>query len=195
MEKTSYAIGMNIGANLLQSGAKNINIEALSRGLADTLKGNKTEIQPREAGIILNRYFSQLEENKNSQTKNEGQAYLDANAQRDEVTTLPSGLQYEILKQGDGPKPLPTDTVKCHYEGKLINGNIFDSSYKRGTPANFPVKGVIAGWVEALQLMNVGSKWKLHIPYNLAYGARGAGEGIPPYATLIFEVELLDILK
>ncbi len=194
MEKTSYAIGMNIGANLLQSGAKNIDSEALARGLADVLNGKKTEIEPREAGSILNKYFAELEEAKSQEAIADGAAFLAANGQRSEVTTLPSGLQYEVIKMGDGQKPKATDTVRCHYKGTLIDGTEFDSSIRRGQPADFPVNGVIAGWVEALQLMPVGSKWKLFIPYNLGYGAQGAGQSIPPYAALIFEVELLDIL-
>lgn len=194
MEKTSYAIGMNIGANLLQSGAKNIDSEALARGLADVLNGKKTEIEPREAGSILNKYFAELEEAKSQEAIADGAAFLAANGQRSEVTTLPSGLQYEVIKMGDGQKPKATDTVRCHYKGTLIDGTEFDSSIRRGQPADFPVNGVIAGWVEALQLMPVGSKWKLFIPYNLGYGAQGAGQSIPPYAALIFDVELLDIL-
>lgn len=194
MEKTSYAIGMNIGANLLQSGAKNIDSEALARGLNDVLNGKKTEIEPREAGSILNKYFAELEEAKSQEAIADGAAFLAANGQRSEVTTLPSGLQYEVIKMGDGQKPKATDTVRCHYKGTLIDGTEFDSSIRRGQPADFPVNGVIAGWVEALQLMPVGSKWKLFIPYNLGYGAQGAGQSIPPYAALIFEVELLDIL-
>lgn len=194
MEKTSYAIGMNIGHNLLQSGAKNIDYEALARGIADVLKGNETDLQPQEAGQILNKYFAELEEVKSQELIADGKAFLEANASRKEVTTLKSGLQYEVLKAGDGPKPKATDTVRCHYHGTLIDGTVFDSSVRRGQPADFPVNGVIAGWVEALQLMPVGSKWKLYIPYDLGYGARGAGQSIPPYATLIFEVELLEIL-
>lgn len=185
---------MNIGANLLQSGAKNIDCEALARGLADVLKGNKTEIDPKEAGSLLNKYFTELEEAKSQEAIADGAAFLAANGQRSEVTTLPSGLQYEVIKMGDGQKPKVTDTVRCHYQGTLIDGTMFDSSIRRGKPADFPVNGVIAGWVEALQLMPVGSKWKLFVPYNLGYGAQGAGQSIPPYAALIFEVELLDIL-
>lgn len=185
---------MNIGHNLLQSGAKNIDYEALARGIADVLKGNETDLQPQEAGQILNKYFAELEEAKSQELIADGKAFLEANASRKEVTTLKSGLQYEVLKVGDGPKPKATDTVRCHYHGTLIDGTVFDSSVRRGQPADFPVNGVIAGWVEALQLMPVSSKWKLYIPYDLGYGARGAGQSIPPYATLIFEVELLEIL-
>lgn len=185
---------MNIGANLLRSGAKNINCEALARGLRAVLEGTPTEMKPDEAGKILNKYFSELEEAKSKDAIEDGAAFLAANGERKEVTTLKSGLQYEVLKAGDGPKPKATDTVRCHYHGTLIDGTVFDSSVRRGQPADFPVGGVIAGWVEALQLMPVGSKWKLYIPYNLGYGARGAGQSIPPYATLIFEVELLQIL-
>ena len=194
MEKTSYAIGMNIGHNLLQSGAKNIDTEALARGISDVINGNKTDLEPQEAGRILNKYFAELEEAKSKEAIAEGKAFLEANATRPEVTTLKSGLQYEIMKAGEGPKPKATDKVRCHYQGTLIDGTVFDSSVRRGQPADFPVNGVIAGWVEALQLMPVGSKWKLYIPYNLAYGPRGAGGAIPPYATLIFEIELIEIL-
>ena len=185
---------MNIGHNLLQSGAKNIDTEALARGISDVINGNKTDLEPQEAGRILNKYFAELEEAKSKEAIAEGKAFLEANATRPEVTTLKSGLQYEIMKAGEGPKPKATDKVRCHYQGTLIDGTVFDSSVRRGQPADFPVNGVIAGWVEALQLMPVGSKWKLYIPYNLAYGPRGAGGAIPPYATLIFEIELIEIL-
>ncbi len=194
MEKTSYAIGMNIGANLKNSGATGIDCDAVARGLKAVLENGKLEIDEREAGQLLNKYFTELEEKQNKAAIEEGQAFLAANATREGVTTLKSGLQYEVMTAGSGAKPKATDTVRCHYHGTLVNGTVFDSSVRRGQPADFPVNGVIAGWVEALQLMPVGSKWKLFIPYNLGYGARGAGNSIPPYATLIFEVELLDIL-
>lgn len=195
MEKTSYAIGMNVAASLLRSGAKDIDCDALCRGIKDVLSGQPTEISPNEAGQILKKYFSDQEDAQTKDAIRIGVDFLAANGKRSEVTTLKSGLQYEVLKQGDGPKPKATDTVRCHYVGTLIDGTEFDSSIRRGAPADFPVNGVIAGWVEALQLMPVGSKWKLYIPYQLGYGARGAGRSIPPYAALIFEVELLEILK
>lgn len=193
MKNISYAIGMNIGANLLQSGATNLDYAEVAAGLQAIIEGKEPRISKNEAGALLNKFFTELEEKMSEAAKAEGEAFLAANATRKEVVTLPSGLQYEIMKAGNGPKPKATDTVLCHYHGTLVNGTVFDSSVRRGQPAAFPVNGVIAGWVEALQLMPVGSKWKLFIPYNLAYGARGAGESIPPYAALIFEVELLEI--
>lgn len=193
MRKISYAIGMNIAANLKQSGVKELDYQAVADGLKAVIEGTKPEVEPREAGQLLNKFFTELEEKANKANIEDGKAFLEANASRKEVVTLKSGLQYEIMKEGNGPKPKSSDVVSCHYHGTLIDGTVFDSSVRRGQPAEFPVNGVIQGWVEALQLMPVGSKWKLFIPYNLAYGARGAGESIPPYATLIFEVELLGI--
>ena len=193
MDKVSYAIGMNIAANLKQSGVKTLDYQALSEGLKAVIEGTKAEIEPREAAQILNKFFSELEEKNNQQNIDDGKAFLAANATRKEVVTLKSGLQYEVITEGNGPKPKATDTVSCHYHGTLIDGTVFDSSVRRGQPAEFPVNGVIKGWVEALQMMSVGSKWKLYIPHDLAYGARGAGESIAPYSTLIFEVELLGI--
>lgn len=186
---------MNIGANLKAEGATNVDFDELYKGLKAVLTGEQTEISNRECAELLNKYFTELEENKMKAAMEEGKAFLAANAVRPEVTTLPSGLQYEVIKAGTGDKPKATSTVRCHYHGTFIDGRVFDSSVQRGEPADFPVNGVIAGWVEALQLMPVGSKWKLYIPYNLGYGARGAGQSIPPYSTLIFEVELLEILK
>lgn len=193
MDKVSYAIGMNIAANLRQSGVKELDYQAVAAGLKAVIEGAKPEIEPREAGQLLNRFFTELEEKNNQKNIDEGKAFLAANATRKEVVTLKSGLQYEVLKEGNGPKPKSTDTVSCHYHGTLIDGTVFDSSVRRGQPAEFPVNGVIRGWVEALQMMPVGSKWKLYIPHDLAYGARGAGESIAPYSTLVFEVELLGI--
>ncbi|MCQ2200795.1 MAG: FKBP-type peptidyl-prolyl cis-trans isomerase [Bacteroidales bacterium] len=193
MKNISYAIGMNIGANLLQSGAKNLDYAEVAAGLQAIIEGKEPRIAKNEAGALLNKFFTELEEKMAEAAKSEGEAFLAANATRKGVVSLPSGLQYEIMKEGNGPKPKATDTVLCHYHGTLVDGTVFDSSVRRGQPAAFPVNGVIAGWVEALQLMPVGSKWKLFIPYNLAYGARGAGESIPPYAALVFEVELLEI--
>lgn len=195
MDKTSYAIGMNFGANLKNYGATGLDFEAITAGLKDVLSGAETQITNKEAGELLNKYFTELEEKQNQSAIDEGRAFLAANGSRQGVTTLASGLQYEVITEGKGAKPKATDTVRCHYHGTLINGTVFDSSVRRGEPADFPVNGVIAGWVEALQLMPVGSKWKLFIPFELAYGSRGAGQSIPPYSALIFEVELLEILK
>ncbi|MCF0190556.1 MAG: FKBP-type peptidyl-prolyl cis-trans isomerase [Marinilabiliaceae bacterium] len=193
MKDISYAIGMNIGANLKQSGANNLDYSEIAAGLKAILEGGQTRIDNKAAGQMLNKFFAELEENAGKKAKEEGEAFLAANATRPEVVTLKSGLQYEIMKEGTGKKPKATDSVVCHYHGTLVDGTVFDSSVRRGQPATFPVSGVIQGWVEALQLMPVGSKWKLFIPYNLGYGARGAGESIPPYATLVFEVELIEI--
>lgn len=195
MRNISYAIGMNIAANLKQSGVKELDAKALAEGVEAILKGTKPELSPAEAGKLLQEFFTKLQEEQMKEQIENGAAFLAANGERKEVTTLASGLQYEIMKAGNGDKPKATDKVVCHYHGTLIDGTVFDSSVRRGEPATFPVNGVIQGWVEALQLMPVGSKWKLYIPYNLGYGARGAGESIPPYATLIFEVELLSIAK
>ena len=185
---------MNIAANLKQQGAKDIDIQAVTEGMKAIFDGTPTEITNREAGALLQQYFAKLEEDQFASNIADGKAFLAANGERKEVKVLKSGLQYEILREGNGPKPKATDRVSCHYHGTLIDGTVFDSSVKRGEPATFPVNGVIQGWVEALQLMPVGSKWKLYIPYDLGYGAQGAGGSIPPYATLIFEVELLDIV-
>ena len=152
------------------------------------------EINPDEANKILQNFFEGLQKEQGNAAKEAGNKFLEENKKQEGVITLPSGLQYKILKNGNGPKPKASDTVKCHYEGRLINGAIFDSSIRRGEPAEFPVSGVIAGWVEALQLMNTGSKWQLYIPSELAYGSHGAGQSIGPNETLIFDVELLDIV-
>lgn len=194
MNKLSYAIGMNIAANLKESGVKELDYVALAEGMKAIIEGAEPMIQPKEAGQILNEFFSQLQENQMKEAKENGAAFLAANGEREGVVTLKSGLQYEVMTEGNGQKPKATDQVRCHYHGTLIDGTVFDSSVQRGEPAVFPVNGVIAGWVEALQLMPVGSKWKLFIPYNLAYGERGAGNSIPPCAALVFEVELLEIL-
>ncbi len=194
MRKISYAIGMNIAANLKQSGVAEVDCDAIAAGVKAVFHNTQPEIEPREAGRILQQFFAELEEKQNKQAAEAGEAFLAANAQREGVVTLKSGLQYEVLKASEGAKPKATDQVRCHYHGTLIDGTVFDSSVQRGEPAVFPVSGVIQGWVEALQLMGVGAKWKLFIPYNLAYGPRGAGAQIPPYSALIFEVELLDIV-
>ncbi len=194
MDKISYAIGMNIAANLRQSGVETIDIESLTRGLKTIFGDEKPEMTNQEVGQILQKFFVELETKLKEKAAEEGRKFLEENGKRPAVTTLKSGLQYEVLKEGSGRKPKATDKVRCHYVGKLINGTTFDSSIDRGEPAVFPVNGVIQGWVEALQLMAEGSKWKLYIPYNLGYGAQGAGQSIPPYATLIFEVELIEIV-
>ncbi|WP_340111092.1 FKBP-type peptidyl-prolyl cis-trans isomerase [Maribellus mangrovi] len=194
LEKFSYALGLSISANLIQSGVKQIHPDAFISALKDVFAGVEPQVSPEEANQILEAFMAQSQDGDAAKNLEEGLAFLAENAKKDEVTELPSGLQYEILKEGDGEMPTVNDQVKCHYHGTLINGTVFDSSVQRGEPATFPVNGVIQGWVEALQLMSVGSKWKLYVPSELAYGNRGAGGAIGPNSTLVFEVELLDIL-
>lgn len=195
MDKFSYAIGLGIGQNLLSMGAQGINVEDFAQAIADVLNRKETAITHNEARDIVNQYFAELEAKMNAENIEKGKAFLAENAKREGVVTLPSGLQYEIIKEGNGIKPNANDQVKCHYEGTLIDGTLFDSSIKRGQPTVFGVSQVIKGWVEALQLMPEGSKWKLYIPSELGYGAQQAGEMIPPYSTLIFEVELIKVIK
>ena len=192
--KTSYALGLNVASNLLQGGITSLDINNFTQAIDDIFNKRKPQLEANEAQRLLNTFFSQLQERQGSEAKKAGQAFLKANAKKEGVITTASGLQYTVLKTGDGKRPQATDRVRCHYEGTLIDGTIFDSSYKRGEPAVFGVNQVIQGWVEALQLMNEGSKWRLFIPYNLGYGAHGAGNSIPPYATLIFDVELIKVL-
>jgi len=199
-QKASYAIGMNWGTGLHR---QNIDVDsaALIQGMKDALAGGKTLLTEDEARTALMQLQKEVQEKQQAKAaaegdanKKEGEAFLAANKSKEGVVTLPSGLQYKILKEGTGPKPTATDSVVCNYKGTLINGTEFDSSYKRGEPATFPVTGVIKGWTEALQLMPVGSKWQLFIPSDLAYGPRGTPGGpIGPNATLIFEVELISI--
>lgn len=201
MDKNSYALGMSIAHNMIQSGVKEISFEDFTAGLKATLKGEEPAISYEDAGKLLDKYFSQLEEAQAASRaeigeamKKEGAEFLLENAKKEGVTVLASGLQYKVLKNGNGKKPGKTSQVKCHYEGTFIDGKVFDSSYRRGEPAVFGVNQVIAGWTEALQLMSEGSEWQLFIPYNLAYGEAGAGGSIPPYAALVFKVELIEVL-
>ncbi|MBQ2065188.1 MAG: FKBP-type peptidyl-prolyl cis-trans isomerase [Paludibacteraceae bacterium] len=193
MEKVSYALGLSIGNNLLSSGIKDVNLEKFAKGVSDVLKGANPEMSYDEAKKILDKFFKELAEKINGQNAAVGKAFLEKNKKEEGVIELPSGLQYKVLKEGNGKKPKATDKVRCHYEGMLLDGTVFDSSIKRGEPAVFGVNQVIQGWVEALQLMQEGSKWRLFIPSEMAYGARGAGNSIPPHATLIFDVELLAV--
>ena len=196
MDKFSYAIGLGIGQNLLSMGAKGIAVDDFAQAIKDVLEGNQTAISHTEARDIVNKYFAELEEKMNAANIEAGKKFLEENKKREGVVTLPSGLQYEVITEGnDGHYAKATDQVQCHYEGTLIDGTLFDSSIKRGQPATFGVNQVIPGWVEALQLMPEGAKWKLYIPSDLAYGAQGAGEMIPPHSTLVFEVELQKILS
>ena len=194
MEKFSYGLGMGIGQNLLSMGVKNIDVEKFVNGIKAVLTGEKTEMTHSEAQKVVNEYFQKLSEEAYAKIKEEGEAFLAANKAKEGVVTLSSGLQYEVITEGTGKKPSATDRVQCHYEGTLIDGTVFDSSIRRGEPAVFGVNQVIKGWVEALQLMAEGSKWRLYIPYDMAYGANGAGEMIPPYSALIFDVELIKVL-
>lgn len=194
MDKISYALGLSIANNFLTSGIKKIDIKDFSQGLQDVLNGAQLQMSYDEAKDVINDFFSNLQAERLELNKKAGEEFLNINKNKAGVVTLPSGLQYEILKKGEGKTPTATDQVKCHYHGTLIDGTVFDSSVERGTPATFGVNQVIAGWVEALQLMPVGSKWRLFIPPHLAYGEAGAGQSIEPNSTLIFDVEVLDIV-
>lgn len=195
MDKISYALGLSLGNNLLGSGVSGLNVAELTAGIQDVLDQKQPKISYQEAQEVINKYFEELQAKAFEKNVSEGKAFLEANGKRAEVVTLKSGLQYEILKEGNGAIPKANNTVKVHYHGTLIDGTVFDSSVQRGQPATFGVTQVISGWVEALQLMPIGSKWKLFIPSNLAYGAQGAGQHIGPHTTLIFDVELLGIEK
>ena len=193
MDKVSYALGLSLGNNLLSSGITALNVEKFSKGVQDVLEQNQPEISYQEAQNVINEYFQNLQAKLSEKTIAEGKAFLEENGKRSEVITLKSGLQYEIIKEGNGSVPTANNTVNVHYHGTLINGKVFDSSVERGQPAVFGVNQVIKGWVEALQLMPVGSKWRLYIPSELAYGSQGAGSSIEPNSALIFDVELLGI--
>ncbi|CDE86503.1 peptidyl-prolyl cis-trans isomerase FKBP-type [Prevotella sp. CAG:891] len=195
MEKLSYALGMVIGHNLKNMSVNEINAADFAAAVSDVLAGNTTKIDDAEAQQIVNTFLQKQQEEMGKAVREDGERFLAENAKKEGVTVLPSGLQYTVIKEGNGAKPLATDRVKCHYEGTLPNGTIFDSSYKRGEPAVFPLNGVIAGWTEGVQLMNEGAKYRFFIPYHLAYGERGAGQAIPPYAALVFDVELIEVVK
>ncbi len=201
MDKLSYALGMSIAHNLRESGVNSLDFESFTSGLRDLMSGGQTRLSFDEAGKILDKFFTETEARMKEEQgvmaaafKEEGETYLKANAAKEGVKTLASGLQYKVIKEGNGKKPGPRDKVRCHYEGTLVNGMKFDSSYDRNEPAVFGVNQVIAGWTEALQLMTEGSVWELYIPYQLAYGEQGAQGAIPPCAALIFKVELLEVL-
>ncbi len=202
MDKLSYALGLGIGQQLAQMGAGEfLNISDFAQSITDVLQGNELQVPHREAQQIVNEYFQQQEQKmqaerqqKGKAAKEEGEKYLAENAKKDGVITTPSGLQYQVLRQGNGKRPTAKDTVKCHYEGFLIDGTVFDSSVQRGEPATFGLQQVIAGWTEGLQLMQEGGKYRFFIPYRLAYGEGGAGQLIPPFAALIFDVELIEVV-
>ena len=193
MEKVSYSLGVNVAKSVKSQGLESIDSDAIAKAFKDVFEGNTLEISEEEANIVLQDYFGKLANEKQKVNVEAGQKFLDENAKREGVVTTATGLQYEVLKEGSGDSPKETDNVTVHYHGTLIDGTVFDSSVDRGQPATFPVNGVIPGWVEALQLMNAGAKYKLFIPSNLAYGERGAGGAIGPNATLVFEVELISI--
>lgn len=194
MDIVSYALGIGIGRQLADMGANDIVTEDFAAAMKDVLTGAELKIDEAEAQALVQEYLQKKGEEKVKAVKAEGENFLAENAKKEGVVTLPSGLQYQVLKEGNGKSPKATDQVKCHYEGTLINGKIFDSSYRRNEPATFPLNGVIAGWTEGLQLMKEGAKYRFFIPFNLAYGTRGAGQDIPPYAALIFDVELIEVI-
>lgn len=193
LTEVSYALGMNIVTNLKQQGLDTINEAAFAQGVKEALSGDSTLLTDEQANQVLQMYFGKLQEEKTKMASKEGEAFLANNAKREGVTVTASGLQYEVLTAGEGAKPLATDQVTVHYKGTLIDGKQFDSSYDRGQPATFGLNQVIPGWTEGVQLMSVGAKYRFFIPYNLAYGEKGAGGDIPPYSALIFDVELVKI--
>ena len=200
MDKVSYSLGLGIGQQLAQMGANGISAEDFAQAIKDVLEGNELKISHRDAQGIVQEFFQKKEAEIQAQRaeqgkihKEAGEKFLAENTKKEGVITLPSGLQYEVLKEGNGKKPSAKDTVVCHYEGTLIDGTVFDSSYKRGEAATFPLQQVIAGWTEGVQLMQEGAKYRFYIPYRLAYGEGGAGAQIPPFAALIFDVELIEV--
>ncbi|RKW58742.1 MAG: FKBP-type peptidyl-prolyl cis-trans isomerase [Prevotella sp.] len=200
MDKLSYALGLGIGRQLSQMGAADLNIDDFAQAVKDMIDGKEPQVATAEAQQIVEDFFRKQEERQRAEAaekykgaKSEGEKYLSENAKKEGVVTLPSGLQYQVLKEGNGKSPKATDKVVCHYEGMLIDGTMFDSSVQRGEPATFPLNGVIAGWTEGLQLMKEGAKYRFFIPYQLGYGERGAGASIPPFATLVFDVELIEV--
>ncbi|WP_128546080.1 FKBP-type peptidyl-prolyl cis-trans isomerase [Larkinella soli] len=195
VDSVSYSIGVNVGLGLKQQNLSNANISALMKGLQAAMKDQQTQISPEEANQIIGAFFQRERTVKAESNRKVGEQFLTENRKKPGIVTTASGLQYEVVKAGTGPKPAAGDTVKAHYTGRLIDGTVFDSSVERGQPLEIPVNQVIQGWSEALQLMTVGSKWKLFIPAALAYGERGAGPQIGPNSTLVFDIELIEIVK
>lgn len=200
MDKLSYALGLGIGQQLAQMGAEQLSIDDFAQAIKDVVAGGQLKLDEAEAQVIVQEFFQKQEEKQRAaaaemgkKAKEEGEKYLAENAKKEGVVTLPSGLQYLVIKEGNGKRPKATDKVKCHYEGMLVDGTLFDSSVQRGEPATFPLNQVIAGWTEGLQLMTEGSKYRFFIPYTLGYGERGAGASIPPFAALVFDVELIEV--
>jgi len=194
VDKISYALGLGIGQQIKSMNIENFSIEDFTKSISDVLEGKGTAFSSREAQIMLQEYFSRKQKEEAQEHIAEGKAYLDANAKKAGVVVTKSGLQYEVLQEGTGKSPKATDTVRCHYEGRLLDGTVFDSSYKRGEPADFGLNQVIPGWTEGVQLMKEGAKFRFTIPYLLAYGEQGAGASIPPFSTLVFDVELIKVL-
>lgn len=201
MDKLSYGLGLGIGQQLAQMNIEGLSIDDFADAIRDVINGNKLKVEHREAQQIVQNYLAQQEQKlqaeraeKGKAAKEEGEKYLVENAKKEGIITTASGLQYKVLKEGTGKQPKATDKVRCHYEGFLIDGTVFDSSVQRGEPAVFPLDGVIVGWTEGLQLMREGGKYRFFIPYKLGYGESGAGQSIPPFATLVFDVELIEVL-
>jgi FKBP-type peptidyl-prolyl cis-trans isomerase len=199
-DSASYAIGVQLGTNIKTNlsqvpGGDQINVEMLSNAFYSIIKGEEAQLTAEQADAVVRDFFTKIAGNEAQKNLEEGNAFLEKNKTRSGVKTTESGLQYEVIKEGTGPKPTETDQVKVHYHGTLINGTVFDSSVERGEPITFAVNGVIPGWTEALKMMSVGSKWKIYLPSSLAYGERGAGSQIGPNSVLVFEVELLEIPK
>ncbi len=200
MDKLSYGLGLGIGQQLAQMNIEGLNIDDFADAIRDVINGNDLKVEHREAQQIVQNYFAEQEKKlqaeraeKGKAAKEAGEKYLAENAKKEGIITTASGLQYKVLKEGTGKQPKATDKVRCHYEGFLIDGTVFDSSVQRGEPAVFPLDGVIVGWTEGLQLMREGGKYRFFIPYKLGYGEGGAGASIPPFATLVFDVELLEV--
>ncbi|MBF1639707.1 putative FKBP-type peptidyl-prolyl cis-trans isomerase FkpA [Prevotella melaninogenica] len=200
MDKLSYALGIGIGSQLAGMGAKELNIDDFAQAIKDVISGSELKVDNAEAQTLVQNFFQEQEAKQQAAAaeagkaaKAAGEAFLAENGKKDGIVTLPSGLQYQVLKEGNGKKPSATDQVVCHYEGTLIDGTVFDSSYQRNQPATFGLNQVIPGWTEGVQLMQEGAKYRFFIPYKLAYGERGAGAQIPPFATLVFDVELIEV--
>ena len=202
MDKLSYALGHNIGHQLIGMGlGKSLNIDDYAAAIRDVMEGRPEQMSAAEVQQVLQHFFNELEERQQAEAaergraaRAEGEAFLAENKKQPGVVTTASGLQYTVLQEGTGRQPKTTDTVRCHYEGRLLDGTVFDSSYRRGVPADFGLRQVISGWTEGVQLMKEGAKYRFFIPYNLAYGEHGAGADIPPYAALVFDVELIKVL-
>ncbi|WP_346747594.1 FKBP-type peptidyl-prolyl cis-trans isomerase [Prevotella jejuni] len=200
MDKLSYALGIGIGSQLAGMGARELNIDDFAQAIKDVISGSQLKVDNVEAQTLVQNFFQEQEAKQQAAAaeagkaaKAEGEAFLAENGKKEGIITLPSGLQYQVLKEGNGKKPSATDQVVCHYEGTLIDGTVFDSSYQRNQPATFGLNQVIPGWTEGVQLMQEGAKYRFFIPYKLAYGERGAGAQIPPFATLVFDVELIEV--